>query len=62
MSWDGQRPLRGLRARSCAALWGQVDWPIFFVALLLLADRHTSSRPPCPPPTRRSPAGDLLRT
>ena len=36
MSWDGQRPLRGLRAALLRPLWGQVDWPIFFVALLLL--------------------------
>jgi rod shape determining protein RodA len=36
MSWDGQRPLRGLRAALLRPLWGQVDWPIFFVAVLLL--------------------------
>ena len=36
MSWDGQRPMRGLRAAILRPHWGQVDWPVFFVALLLL--------------------------
>ncbi len=36
MSWDGQRPMRGVRAAIVRPSWGQVDWPLFFVALLLL--------------------------
>ena len=36
MSWDGQRPMRGMRAAILRPSWGQVDWPLFFVALLLL--------------------------
>jgi rod shape determining protein RodA len=36
MSWDGQRPMRGLRAAVLRPRWARVDWPTFFVALVLM--------------------------
>ena len=36
MSWDGQRPMRGLRSMLLRPRWSQVDWLILLVALGLL--------------------------
>ena len=32
MSWDGQRPVRGLRAALLRPRWSQIDWSVVLVA------------------------------
>ena len=37
MSWDGQRPLSGVRSIFLRARWAQVDWHVLLIAVILLA-------------------------